>query len=123
MKRILLVDDDLEVRRGIRWALERNGFSVIEAADGNQATEIAVAERVDLMITDIMMPEKDGLETIMEVRRRRPGIKIIAISGGGLMDPDLALKMALKLGARHILPKPFAMQEILTTVEYALRTN
>lgn len=100
--------------------LEKAGHEVRDAANGRVALELYRQEPGDLIITDLVMPEKEGLESIRELRRLNPAVKIIAISGGGRMDPRLNLVMAQNLGARKTLAKPFSNQEILDTVALVL---
>jgi len=83
MARILLIDDDAPVRRTLRKMLERQGYEVEEAPDGKAGLTLYQENPADLIITDLIMPEMEGIETIMELRRRFPDVKIIAMSGGG----------------------------------------
>ena len=82
MARILVVDDDQDMRKLLRKTLEKAGYEVVEAPDGVKATRVYQQNPADIIITDIFMPEKEGLELIQEVKRNFPGAKIIAISGG-----------------------------------------
>ncbi len=116
MTRILVVDDDIEIREMLRTMLERAGYDVLEAANGNLAIGIYRREAVDLIITDLIMPEKEGIEMIMELCREHPGIKIIAMSGGARVHPQSHLDMARALGARHVFTKPFGAQEMIRVV-------
>jgi DNA-binding response OmpR family regulator len=118
--RILIVDDDDSVRVVLRQALVRAGYEVIEAADGNEAVRLFKEAPAKLVITDILMPDKDGIETIQEFRRTNPGVKIIAISGGGRIDPKMCLLMAKMVGANRVLPKPFQAQTLLAAVRELL---
>jgi DNA-binding response OmpR family regulator len=118
--RILIVDDDDSVRVVLRQALVRAGYEVIEAADGNEAVRLFKDAPAKLVITDILMPEKDGIETIREFRRTNPGVKIIAISGGGRIDPKMCLLMAKMVGADRVLPKPFQSQTLIAVVQELL---
>src|SRR4051812_5408625 len=116
MPRILLIDDDEAFRNMVRKTLERAGYEVQPAGDGKQALELFRQESPDLIITDLVMPEKEGLEMILELRREAPKAKIIAMSGGARMNPRTNLIMAEKFGARKTLAKPFSQQEILEAV-------
>lgn len=116
MKRILVIDDDNQTRQMLRQALERAGYSVVEARDGAEGLRHYQENPVDLVITDILMPEKEGLETIQELRERFPSVKIIAISGGGRTGKLDFLHVAEKLGALRTLHKPFPLQELLDAV-------
>jgi DNA-binding response OmpR family regulator len=118
--RTLVVDDDDSVRVLLRQTLTRAGHEVSEARDGNEALRVFRATPAHLVITDILMPEKDGIETIREFRRNNPLVKIIAISGGGRIDPKMCLLMAKMVGADRVLPKPFEPQLLLAMVQELL---
>ncbi len=120
MPRILVVEDDEPLRSVLRQILERTGHEVAEAADGRAALEIQRQKGADLVITDIIMPEVDGIETIMVLRREFPSVKIIAISGGSRVGPREFLNLARVLGAHRTLHKPFALQEMLDAVDELL---
>ncbi len=123
MARILVVDDDTEIRELLRQFLDRAGYEVLVASDGNAALNIHRATPVDLMITDIVMPEREGLETIMEIRHHSPSVKIIAISGGGRVGANEYLNVARVLGAQKTLSKPFELGELLSTIRDLLPTS
>jgi CheY-like chemotaxis protein len=116
MKRILLVDDVEDFRQTISKTLERAGYEVQTAPDGAAALQLYHQHPVDLIIIDLLMPGKEGLETIMELRQLQPALKIIAMSGGGRIDARDYLTMATTLGATTALEKPFTSQELLQTV-------
>ena len=116
MARILVIDDDATVRLSVRLALEDADYTVQVAADGREGTDLFRESPADLVISDIFMPEKEGLETMDEIKRLRPQTKIIAISGGGRMDPDEYLAIAKSVGADHTLMKPFDIQELVNMV-------
>ena len=120
MSRILLVDDDESFRKMLHETLQRAGYQVQDAANGKVALKLYRQEPADLIITDIFMPEKEGLETIMEVRRINPNVKIIAISGEGRGGPIGYLQIAKQLGAKRALVKPFSSKEVLETVAQVL---
>jgi DNA-binding response OmpR family regulator len=120
MSTILVMDDDEQVRAMLRQALEREGYEVLDAPDGKEGMRLFREQGADLIITDLIMPEKEGLETIMELRRDFPDVKIIAISGGGRVSADEYLDQAYKFGARVILTKPFALEELLDAVRELL---
>ena len=105
MARILLVDDDQQVREMLKLTLERAGHVVTEANDGTQAVAFYKPESFDLVVTDIVMPEKEGIETIMELRGMNPSVHIIAISGGGRISPEDYLKWARRFGVQHTFTK------------------
>ncbi len=120
MARILIIDDQDSVRSMLRHMLETADYDVVEAADGRQGIERYKEDRADLVITDIVMPEKDGIETIMELCRDDPDARIIAISGGGRWVGKDYLEMAGKLGARRVLPKPVKRVDLLRAVRDTL---
>lgn len=113
-RRILLVDDDEQFRKMLRKMLVRMGFEVIEARDGKEAIEIFQRDPVDLVMTDIIMPEKEGLETIGALKRKLPGVKIVAMSGGGRGSATDYLKVAMMMGADRTIPKPFSSENLET---------
>ena len=118
---ILLVEDDLQVRSFLKALLTRAGYDVREAGNGAEALRACGELPPDLVITDLIMPEKEGLETIIELRRDYPGVRIIAISGGGRNPPQDYLTVAERFGARRTLSKPFSSDEILRAVDEVLK--
>ncbi len=120
--RILLIDDDDELRTIMRRMLVAAGYEVQEAASGDAAVARYRQQRSDVVITDILMPDKEGLETIRELRRADPQVKIIAISGGGGQGGADYLELALKFGARRILQKPFTRDELVAAVSEVIAT-
>ncbi len=119
--RILVVDDDVEVREMIKKMLSGQNYDVLLAANGNESMKIIKNEPdIDIVITDIIMPEKEGIETILEIKRDFPHIRILAISGGGRGDPQNYLVLAKGLGADLTLGKPFIKQELLEAVNALL---
>ncbi len=112
MFRILLVDDDEPVRSTLRRALTRMGYQVREASNGKEAMRMCAQEAPDLVMTDIIMPEQEGLETIGAIRRLHPGVKVVAMSGGGRIVATDYLKTAATLGADGVLAKPFTTEEM-----------
>jgi CheY-like chemotaxis protein len=120
MASILLVDDDEQFRTMLSEVLTRAGYEVREASDGSKAIELYRSHPTDVVITDLVMPEKEGLETIVEFKRLYSQAKIIAISGGGRNGSQDYLKMAKAFGARQVLAKPFSHREILEVVEGVL---
>ncbi len=114
MARILIIDDELPMRSLIRLILEQSGHDVADAQDGDEGIKLQKAQPADLVITDLIMPEKEGFETIMELKTDFPDTKIIAISGGGqFLDKDDFLRIANKLGADYTLAKPFERKDLL----------
>lgn len=120
MKRILVIEDDDSVRKLIRRILEGAGYTVLEAPDGVQGVQVYREQRPDLVLTDIFMPGKEGLETILELGLLDPEVRIIAVSGGGNMGILNPLPMAAKLGALRTLSKPFSGKELVDLVEEIL---
>ena len=120
MANILLVDDEEQLRSILRIVLESAGHTVQEAGDGKEALESYVRHPAELMVTDIVMPNKEGIETILEFRRNHPGLKIIAMSGGGRNSAQDYLKLAKSFGADYVLTKPFSNQAILDVVKTVL---
>ncbi|MEI8395095.1 MAG: response regulator [Rhodospirillaceae bacterium] len=117
MKRILLVDDVPAVRLSIRAALEAAGHQVIEAADGKEALDLLDSQGVDLIVTDLWMPNLDGVELLKRLRAANTGIKVIAISGGGMRRPiDVSAALAQTWGADAILYKPFDNDDLITEI-------
>ena len=113
---VLVIDDDKQIRLLIRRILENEGHTVHEAADGKNGILLLQQNSIDLVITDIIMPEKEGLETIIDIRHDFPKMKILAISGGGKTGLPDFLPAAKKFGAHKTLPKPFGKQELLEAV-------
>ena len=121
MALILIIDDDNQFRAMLREMLERTGYKVVEASNGKEGIKLYREKATDLIITDLIMPEKEGIETIMELRRDFPDVKIIAISGGGRLDPEQYLSMAKGFGARYTFVKPVEREELLQAVEELLK--
>jgi len=117
MTNILVIDDELQVREILQQMLERKGYSVCLAENGVEAMETCKNQNLDLVIVDMVMPEKNGLETIKELKRDYPSIKIIAISGGHMIGPKRYLDNAKTFGADRFFEKPFSSGEILGAVE------
>jgi len=120
MERILVIDDDVKVLNVLHFALVCEGYKVLKASNGKEGLKLYREDPVDLIITDIIMPEKEGLETILELKEKFPEIKIIAISGGGRIGPEEYLPMAKMLGAHRTLAKPFGRDDLVRTVKEVL---
>ncbi|MEO0794708.1 MAG: response regulator [Verrucomicrobiota bacterium] len=120
MARILVIDDQPGVREMIAMMIQRAGHECFEARDGNRGLKLVEQVNLDLVITDILMPEKEGIETIIELRKRFPAIRVVAISGGGDSKKFDYLPMAEKLGAHATLRKPFDQAALLGIVENLL---
>lgn len=121
MAQILIVDDDETIRGLFRKILEGDGHVVSEASDGERGMQQFTEVWPDLVITDIVMPEKDGLELLIELRRKAPDVKLIAISGGGGLNPFTYLTLARERGANAVLFKPIPIELLLKTVQQVLR--
>jgi CheY-like chemotaxis protein len=115
MARILVMDDDAMLRGAIRVVLESAGYDVIEAGDGDAGLRLYREQGADLLLVDLFMPERDGLEVIRAVRAEVPGAKIIAMSGGSNLKLDL-LDAATAFGASRTLWKPFVPSVLLGAV-------
>jgi DNA-binding response OmpR family regulator len=114
---VLVADDDDQVRMLLRRVLTKAGYDVSEARNGNEALRVFRQKPAAVLITDLIMPDKEGLETIQEFRRSHTPVKIIAMSGGGRLDQNMYLSMAKKIGADHVLSKPFTPQDLLSAVQ------
>ena len=123
MARVLIVDDDEPIRKTLRRMLEPAGYDVVEAADGREGVELYKEDSVDLVLMDLIMPEKEGIQAAAELRHYDPEVKIIAISGGGRIGNFQVLRIAQKFGIEHALPKPIRMGKLLALVEDVLDEN
>lgn len=123
MARILIIDDDVRMRSTLRQILQDAKHDVFEASDGAIGVSIFRRERPELVITDIFMPEQDGLETILTLKDEFSGVKIIAISGGGRNGNFHYLEIAKTFGADRILRKPFTPQAILAAIQELQETD
>ncbi len=117
MAAILLVEDEPELKEMLKVALARRNFTVIEAGNGREAITRFRPEVTDLVITDLIMPDEDGLKVIMKLREIKPSLRIIAICGGGKAGPGNYLSLAKALGADAVFSKPFSVAELLNKVE------
>lgn len=117
---ILLVEDDSQLRSAISRLLSEHGFDVSEAENGRAAMQHMLRNPADLVITDMVMPEMDGVETIVALRRHYPGVKLIAISEGGFGPAENYLKIAGKLGAHKTFAKPLVPQELIGAIRELL---
>ena len=123
MASILIVDDNDPVRDILRKLLERVGHTVYEAADGKAALRMYAGNPTDLVITDIYMPEMDGIEFLTRVREAFPEARVIALSGASSSGKEEVLRDAARLGAVAVLEKPFSVTECLDVVEGALKAD
>ena len=121
MHKILLVDDEQLIREGLQRILELKGYEVTIAKDGKEAIEALGKYKPDMIITDIIMPERDGIEVILFARKQHPDVKIVAISGGGRINAQDHLEIAKQLGVNNTLTKPFSSDELIVTIETLLK--
>jgi len=120
MARILVIDDEESVRTLLRMMLEQVGHTVIEARGGTEGLALFPQARVDLVITDLVMPDTDGLEVLRELRRMDPSLKILAISGGDVDRGAVYLNTARLMGAATVLAKPFGAAQLRAAVNELL---
>jgi DNA-binding response OmpR family regulator len=120
MPGILVVEDDNELREMLKVSLTRKSFTVLEAENGRDAIIHFKPSVTDLVITDLIMPEEDGLKVIMKLRELKPSLKIVAISGGGKPGPGSYLNLAKLLGADEVYSKPFSVTEMINRIEELL---
>jgi CheY-like chemotaxis protein len=122
MKSILVIDDEEQMVCVVREILESEGYRVLAASNGEEGLRLFCLEPADLVITDIFMAEKDGLETLRALRRLSPSAEVIAMSGGcSKMEGFQALDFAQALGATHTLKKPFDRRDLLDVVKLCLK--
>lgn len=120
MRQVLVIDDEPDIREGLAEMLESSGYRVTIAANGREGLRLYKEGRFDLVITDIIMPDQEGIETIRAIRKQGGDAKIIAMSGGGLVDPLGYLSMARKLGADRIFEKPLDFDDLLAAMSQLL---
>ena len=120
MPSILIIDDDDSLRDALHRTLHKEGYTIMEASEGRKGMKQLERSPADLILLDMFMPDKDGLETIGELRRTHPGIAIIAMSGGGFKGTVDVLHVAKKLGVRRTLSKPFTREQLLDAVREEL---
>jgi len=120
MKNILLVDDEEMIRQMVRAVLSNPTYSITEASNGVDAQELIRNREFDLLITDVIMPDCDGIELVMAVRKEQPDIKVIVMSGGGRVQARHYLDLAEKLGATRMFEKPFSTTEFQSAVRELL---
>jgi DNA-binding response OmpR family regulator len=120
MPHILLIEDDELFRKMLHATLEEMGHTVTAAQDGKEGLAQHARISSDLVLTDLIMPEKEGIETIMELRKKSPGVKIIAMSGGGRVTATNYLHIAQQMGAGRVLIKPFSNDELAAAINSLL---
>lgn len=118
--RILVIDDDDQMRVLLRQVMEWAGYEVTEAEDGREGMHKQRRQPADLVITDLIMPEQEGMETIRLLKKEFPQTRIIAISGGGRIGPEAYLPAAQELGADRVFSKPFDVRELAGAVKELL---
>jgi DNA-binding NtrC family response regulator len=116
MARVLVIDDEPQMRSLLCQALQMHGHEVEQAADGREALRHYAKQPPDLLITDLIMPGMEGIETILAFHRQWPAIPIIAISGGGRIGPEDYLSMAVQMGASRAFAKPFPLEAMIAAV-------
>ena len=121
MKKILVIEDNLIVRNTVMRILQNAGYTVVTANDGLQGVDVFRKEQPDLVISDIIMPQQEGIGTIRQILAERPGAKIIAISGGGRIGNTDFLQIAKKMGAVDALQKPFDPDDLLGRINNCLK--
>ena len=119
---ILVIDDDPIMRETIRDILQVEGYNVILSSNGREGILCMESESIDMILTDVLMPEKDGIEVIIEAKQKYPNVKILAISGGGYISAANYLKMAKNLGANESVMKPFDIDDLLGKVNKLLQS-
>ncbi len=117
MNSVLIIEDDDFVQKMLKQTFERAGYEVATAPNGRIGIKLYQNKPYDVVITDLIMPDMEGIETITHLRKDNPDVKVIAISGGGRNKPDDYLHMAEKLGASRTFTKPVNRQELLTAVK------
>jgi DNA-binding response OmpR family regulator len=121
MKTILVIDDNEAICETLEIFFKKKGFNVLTAGDGNRGIALLNDNHVDLLILDMIMPEKDGVETLLDLKKFSSKIPIIAISGGGSIPPEFFLKTAKELGVKETFRKPFDRNALLLSVNEALK--
>lgn len=119
MARILLIEDDDMLRELLAHALTQVGHTVYQATDGRQGCDLFLATAPDIVLTDIIMPGQEGIETIIKLRHQHPQVAIIAMSGGATHS-SFYLDIATKLGAHRVLPKPFTPGDLIKVIDEVL---
>ena len=118
---VLIIDDDEMIVESLSILLQNEGYDVLSSSNGKNGLKLLGKNRIDVVITDIIMPDKDGIETIREIKKTYRNTKIIAMSGGGKIAAKEYLTFVKQLGVRHTLSKPFEKEQILSALEAVLR--
>jgi CheY-like chemotaxis protein len=114
-KKVLIIDDEVDIANLLKRLFEKNGMEAHTAHNGDEGLRIAKEQEFDLVVTDIIMPEKEGVEVIFELQRECPSCKIIAVSGGGFLNPDEYLSTAKEIGVAATFSKPFDTKKLIET--------
>ena len=122
-KRILVIEDDLELQEFVEDFLSENNFEVLLANNGNEGIEILENNDVDLVLTDLLMPEKDGVRVISEIKTQHSHIPVIAMSGGQSVFSPVFLEAAATLGAAKTISKPFRNEELLQSINECIKSD
>ncbi len=120
MPRVLIIEDEAELREMIKTTLIRRKYTVMEASNGKEALLHFKPSMTDLVVTDLIMPEEDGLKVIIKLKELKPSLKIIAVSGGGKAGPGGYLNLAKALGAHAVISKPFSINDLIVKIEELL---
>ncbi len=123
MAQILIIEDDTDFRQMLNIMLKQAGYDVIEASNGKEGLKMYDHNRVDLVITDVFMPEKEGLQTLFELKEQNHNVKVIAISGGGTRERYNYLDSMKDFGAQKVFTKPFVTEEFLAAIAKLLETE
>lgn len=123
MKSILVVEDDDAYRRSLGQILAKSGFAIVPAANGREALSAYDPLHIDAVVLDLIMPDVEGIETLTKLKRTAPGVKVLAISGGGQIGAKDYLDLASKLGAQEILEKPFTAEAFIGALHRVLGSS
>lgn len=122
MARILVIEDDDDFRKMLMLMLQQAGYVTLEASNGEEGLRVYNSEQIDLVVTDIFMPEKEGMQTVLELMEKNPAVKIIAISGGGSSDKLEYLESVKDFGVQKTFAKPFVTREFLAGISELLES-
>ena len=124
-KQILIVDDEQYMLNSLRRVLKpyNNEYEFYMTSNSTDLQKIIAEKKIDLLMTDILMPDKDGIQIINETKKNNPSVKIITISGGGLIEADMYLDMALEIGSLYSLKKPFSIDELISAIRQLVGTD
>lgn len=117
---VLIIEDDPSLRDSLRRTLRKKGYTIIEAEEGGQGLKLLKTHAIDVVLIDIFMPGKEGIETILEIRQMRPQVKVIAMSGGGERMYIDVLRVAKSSGCHQTLDKPFSEEALIKAIEARL---